>query len=42
MHLGVFEWITPFHEAGLICIPNIDYFRNFCESIGLKFAGRPS
>jgi hypothetical protein len=37
----VFEWITPFHEAGFVCIPNIGYFNNFCESIGLKFAGRP-
>jgi hypothetical protein len=37
----VFRWITPFHEVGFVCLPNIDYFNNFCESIELKFAGRP-
>jgi hypothetical protein len=37
----VFEWITPLHQTGFVAIPNIDYFYNFCESIGLKFAGRP-
>jgi hypothetical protein len=37
----VFQWITPFHETGMVCIPTIDNFNDFCESISLKFAGRP-
>jgi hypothetical protein len=36
----VFEWLTPLHETGMISIPTIDNFRDFCEAIGLKFAGR--
>ena len=37
----VFEWITPLHQTGFVCIPTIEYFNSFCESIGLKFGGRP-
>jgi hypothetical protein len=36
----VFKWIQPFHSAGLVNFPTIEYFRNFCESIELKFIGR--
>jgi hypothetical protein len=36
----VFEWIEPFRDAGFVSLPDIECFRDFCESIGLKFAGR--
>jgi len=36
----VFQWVSRFDEAGLVSIPDIDNFHDFCESIGLKFAGR--
>jgi hypothetical protein len=37
----VFQWVTQFHDVGLVSFPDVDNFRDFCESIGLKFAGRP-
>ena len=37
----VFERLRPLNEVGYICLPTIDNFNDFCESIDLKFAGRP-
>jgi hypothetical protein len=36
----VFDWLAPFREVNLVCIPTIENFYDFCEDIGLKFAGR--
>jgi hypothetical protein len=36
----VFEWTKPYTKAGLCSFIDIDQFRDFCEDIKLKFAGR--
>lgn len=36
----VFERLRSLNQTGFICLPTIDNFNDFCESIGLKFAGR--
>jgi hypothetical protein len=36
----VFNWLMPYSNAGLCKFVNIEQFRDFCEDIKLKFAGR--
>jgi hypothetical protein len=36
----VFDWTKPYTKAGLCSFIDIDQFRDFCEDIKLKFAGR--
>ena len=36
----VFDWTKPYTNAGLCSFIDIDQFRDFCEDIKLKFAGR--
>jgi hypothetical protein len=36
----VFNWLMPYSDAGLCKFVNIEQFRDFCEDIKLKFAGR--
>jgi hypothetical protein len=36
----VFNWTKPYTKAGLCSFIDIDQFRDFCEDIKLKFAGR--
>lgn len=38
----VFGWLRPYQDAGLTSIPTVENFHDFCEDIGLKFAGRPA
>ena len=38
----VFNWTKPYTKAGLCSFIDIDQFRDFCEDIKLKFAGRIS